>query len=73
MTKKKVQIMDNGIFYHTDVGNSIGRRFILHNEICLAGFHLPDPLHTTRENFEKRRLHSQNASNVFGPHYAGEI
>ena len=24
--------MDNGIFYHTNVGKSIGRRFILHNE-----------------------------------------
>ena len=24
--------MDNGIFHHTNVGKSIGRRFILHNE-----------------------------------------
>ena len=30
-------------------------------------------VHTTPEEFKKKRFHSENASNVFRPHYAEEI
>ena len=30
-------------------------------------------VHTTLETFEKRSFHSKDVSNVFRPHYAGDI
>ena len=30
-------------------------------------------VHTTLETFEKRSFHSKDVSNVFCPHYAGDI